>query len=126
MTNPELVVHSWRIFLDEGSIIGCYVPVVAVLLQHVDLGFNLLLLILKHTNTETNAAQCQEHTWYQYNRKAGLKTVCVTHACDIHDLDGSELASFDMATLKNRDGEAIKDVSHGFGSRTHLLNISVP
>ena len=29
--------------------------------------------------------------------------VCVTYSCDVHDLNSSKLACFDMATLKNTE-----------------------
>jgi hypothetical protein len=41
---------SWWALLDEGSVIGGYVSVVGVLLQHINLQFNLLFFILdSHT-----------------------------------------------------------------------------
>lgn len=45
-THPELVVDSWRVLLDESAIVGGDVGVVRVLLQHVNLLFDLLLFIL--------------------------------------------------------------------------------
>ncbi len=47
-TDPELVVISGRTLLHEGSIVGGDVPVVTVLLQHVNLSFDFLLLFLSH------------------------------------------------------------------------------
>lgn len=44
---PELIVNAGRVLLDEGAVVGGDVPVVAVLLQHVDLGFDLLFLVLR-------------------------------------------------------------------------------
>lgn len=49
LTYPELVVYAGRVLLDEGSVVGGDVPVVAVLLQHVNFRFNLLFFILTHT-----------------------------------------------------------------------------
>lgn len=96
-THPQLDVHSRRVLLDEGAIIGCNVPVVAVLLQHVDLCFNLLLLILI-TNTQTHAL-CES----ELKLNILCARVCVrvrgTYSCDVHDLNSSELTSFDMAAL---------------------------
>lgn len=48
---PELIVDAGRVPLDEGAVVGGDVPVVTVLLQHVDLSFDLLFLILE-TETE--------------------------------------------------------------------------
>lgn len=45
-THPELVVMSRWALLDEGAVVGGDVPVVGVFLQHIDLQFNLLLLVL--------------------------------------------------------------------------------
>ena len=46
---------SWGALLDEGPIVGGDVPVVRVLLQHVDLQLDLFLLVLeKHTHTHTH------------------------------------------------------------------------
>lgn len=39
-------------FLDEGSIVGGYVSVVGVLLQHVDFQLNFLLFILSESERE--------------------------------------------------------------------------
>ena len=47
---PELVIVTRGALLDEGSVVRSYVPVVGVLLQHVDLQFDLFLLVL-HTHT---------------------------------------------------------------------------
>ena len=53
-TYPELVVVSRGALLDEGPVVRGDVPVVGVLLQHVDLKFDLLLLVL-HTHTHTHS-----------------------------------------------------------------------
>jgi len=45
-THPQLVVVAWRTLLDEGPVVGGDVPVVGVLLQHVDLQLDLLLFVL--------------------------------------------------------------------------------
>ena len=45
-THPELVVVSRGALLNESTVVGGYVPVVGILLQHVDLQLNLLLFIL--------------------------------------------------------------------------------
>ena len=50
--HPEVVVLAGRTFLNEGSVVGGDVSVVRVALQHVDLQFDLLLLVL-HTSTRS-------------------------------------------------------------------------
>lgn len=46
ISHPELVVVAgWTLF-DEGAVVRGDVAVVTVLLQHVDLGLNLLLFLL--------------------------------------------------------------------------------
>lgn len=40
---------SWGALLNESTIVCGYISVVGILLQHIDLQFNFLLLIL-HTN----------------------------------------------------------------------------
>ena len=47
MMKPYL---SRRGFLDESAVVGGDIPVVGVLLQHVDLQLDLLLLILCHVH----------------------------------------------------------------------------
>lgn len=37
---------AWWTFLDEGSVVGGYISVMGVLLQHVDFQLNFLLFIL--------------------------------------------------------------------------------
>lgn len=96
-THPQLDVHSRRVLLDEGAIIGCNVPVVAVLLQHVDLCFNLLLLVLI-TNTQTHAL-CENELKLNILRARVCARVHGTYSCDVHDLNSSELTRFDMAAL---------------------------
>lgn len=46
LAHPELVVVAGRTLLDEGAVVCGDVTVVTVLLQHVDLGLNLLLFLL--------------------------------------------------------------------------------
>lgn len=46
VSHPELVIVSWGALLDEGSVVGGDVAVVRVLFQHVDLLFDLFLLVL--------------------------------------------------------------------------------
>ncbi len=41
---------SRRRLLDEGAVVGGNVPVVGVLLQHVDLQLDLLLFVLRHVH----------------------------------------------------------------------------
>lgn len=53
-TYPELVVVSRGALLDESTIVCGYVSVVGVLLQHIDLQFNFLLLILETQNTHAS------------------------------------------------------------------------
>lgn len=48
---PELVIVSRGALLNESPIVGGYVSVVGILLQHIDLQFNFLLFIL---DTEKN------------------------------------------------------------------------
>lgn len=45
-------------FLDEGSIVGGYVSVMGVLLQHVDLQLNFLLFILHERETDRETDEC--------------------------------------------------------------------
>lgn len=46
MSHPELVVVAGWTLLDEGAVVRGDVAVVTVLLQHVDLGLDLLLFLL--------------------------------------------------------------------------------
>lgn len=47
--------------LNESTIVGGYVSVVGVFLQHIDLQFNFLLLILpKQTNKKIKQNHCDE------------------------------------------------------------------
>jgi len=47
-TDPELVIHARWVLLDEGTIVGGDVTMVGIFFQHVDLSFDLLLLILSN------------------------------------------------------------------------------
>lgn len=57
---PELVINAGRVLLDESSVVGGDVPMVAVLLQHVYFGFNLLLLVLRRAHTHTEGEEEEE------------------------------------------------------------------
>lgn len=57
-THPELVIVSRGALFNESAIIGGYIPVVGILLQHIDLQFNFLLFIL-----DTNKTYTHTHTF---------------------------------------------------------------
>lgn len=58
--HPELVVDTRGVLLDERSVIGGDVSVVAVLLQHVDFGFDLFFLILRRRHTHRRKINPQQ------------------------------------------------------------------
>lgn len=49
-TDPEMVIMSRWALLDEGSVVGGDIAVMAVLLQHVDLSLDLFLFLLSHVH----------------------------------------------------------------------------
>lgn len=89
-TYPELVVISRGALLDEGSIVGGNIAVVRVFFQHVDLLFDLFLFVL---------GECED-----MSPLLCVLTLPLPHDTpylrDIHDLDGSQLPSLDMPTLR--------------------------
>ena len=49
-TDPEMVIMSRWALLDESSVVGGNIAVMAVLLQHVDLSLDLFLFFLCHVH----------------------------------------------------------------------------
>lgn len=51
-TYPQLVIVPWGALLNESTIVGGNVSVVGIFLQHIDLQFNFLLLVLDKSTTK--------------------------------------------------------------------------